>query len=534
MTAPADLVLTNAEVHTLAPAGGPYPDGPGDETHEAVAVRDGRVVAVGRAYDVEFLAGAGTEVRDCGGRVVLPGFVDAHTHLEHTGAYVVHADLSDAASVDDAVDALAAHAESTDDEWVQGRGWDESDWPADRYLRRADLDRVSEDRPVLATRVDGHLAALNSVALERVRDALPDDDVHTEDSEASEDASGSRTQSGDGDPTGVVVEDAVEAVREEIGGDVDSARRLFEAGRDRAHELGVTAVHDMVRDSHAPRVARDLAAAGDLDLRYRVNYWSDHLDAVLETGLRTGSGGEFVTVGGVKSFTDGSFGGRTAKVTEPYADGEGTGQWVVDPDEYRDLVARVDDAGLQMVTHAIGDAAVHEVVETYDDTGDQGGARHRIEHVEFHDDAHLETMAEAGTVASVQPNFHQWAQPGGLYDARLGEDRRRRTNRFRGLHDAGVPLAFGSDSMPMGPLLGVHHAVNAPAERQRLSVTEALRAYTYGGAYAAFEEDRMGSVRAGNVADLVVLDDSPWEREDEISDVDVAATVVGGEVVYEA
>jgi predicted amidohydrolase YtcJ len=515
MTDAADLVLTNAEVHTLAEP---------DAVQEAVAVRDGRVVAVGREYDVEFRAGVDTEVVDCGGRVVLPGFVDAHTHLESTGQYVVHADLSEADSVDAAVRALRADAEESADEWLQGFGWDESDWPAGRYLRMADLDEVSDDRPVVAYRVDMHVAALNSVAFDRVRPDLPDDDVLT----------------GDGAPTGVVVEDAVSVVRDAIGRDRAATRDLVTAARDRAHRLGVTAVHDKVRHSHAPRVYRDLAAAGNLDLRVRVDYWSDHLDAVVEAGLRTDAGGEMVQTGAIKSFTDGSLGGRTAKLYEPYADvdpdgrdDDGRGKWVVDPRELRDVVERADDHGLQLTVHAIGDEAVAETVEAFETTTDPGGARHRVEHVELHDDDVMERMAEAGIVASCQPNFLQWAEEGGLYETRLGRERTDRSNRYRDLLDAGVPLAFGSDSMPMGPLLGVHHAVNAESDHQRLSVTEALRAYTKGAAYAGRDEDRMGTVEVGKVGDFAVLESSPWESEASIADIDVAMTVVGGDVVYD-
>jgi len=525
MTAAADLVLTNAEVHTLAaPPGSPYGDGPGDEVHEAVAVRDGRVVGLGRGYDVAFRAGVDTTVVDCEGRVVLPGFVDAHTHLESTGQYLVHGDCSDAGSVDDAVAALRKEAETTDEGWIQGFGWDESDWPAGRYLRTGDLDRVSEERPVVAYRVDMHVAALNSVALERVREDLPDDDVELE----------------DGAPTGVVVEDAVEAVRAAVGRDRAATRELVTAARDRAQALGVTAVHDKVRRSHAPRVYRDLAAAGALGLRVRVDYWSDHLDAVVETGLRTNAGGPMVRTGAVKSFTDGSLGGHTAKLTDPYADVDpdaredgGRGKWVVPPEQLRELAARADGEDLQLTVHAIGDEAVAETVAALEATGDPGAARHRVEHVELHDDDVLARMADAGIVASCQPNFLRWAREGGLYEARLGRARTDRSNRYRDLLDAGVPLAFGSDSMPMGPLAGVHHAVNAPADAQRLSVTEALRAYTLGAAYAGHDDDRTGTVEAGKLADLVVLEASPWENEGAIDEIDVAMTVVGGDVVYD-
>ena len=517
MTAPADRIFTNAEVHTL---------GDPDEVAEAVAVRDGEIVRVADAYEVEFLEGVDTEVVDLGGRVLLPGFVDAHTHLQHLGARLVNADLSAADSPADSVVLLGESGEARpDDEWVLGFGYDESAWDESRYLTREDLDAVSGERPVAAFREDMHTAAVNSVALDRHADAMPDEDVRTE----------------GGEPTGVIVEEAVDVVYEAIEPDADQMRELLAAAQREAHRQGVTAVHDMVRQSRAPEVYRRMDLDGDLALRVRINYWSDHLDALEETGLRTNHGSEFVRVGGVKTFTDGSLGGRTAKLSEPYADEEDadggdnreTGQWVVPPEELRELVGEADDAGFQVTVHAIGDEAVDEVLAAYEATDEPGAARHRVEHAELADDEAVERFAETGVVASVQPNFLKWAREGGLYDDRLGTERRQRSNRFADLLEAGAPLAFGSDCMPLDPLFGVHQTVNAPAERQRLSVTEALRAYTRGAAYAGFDEDRLGTVAVGKKADLVALDRSPWDHPDEIEDIDVALTVVDGDVVYD-
>ena len=519
MTERADLLLRGGEVHTLTPE---------DETAEAVAVRDGEIVRVADDYEVGFLEGVDTRVVDLDGRVLLPGFVDAHTHMESSGRRLVHADLSGASARDEALDRLDARARETDDEWVRGYGYDESDWPEEEYLTRDDLDAVTTDRPVVAYRVDLHTASLNAAALDRLREELAAANVRTE----------------DGRPTGVVVEDAVGAVRAATAAGVEETRRLVEAARDRAHELGVTGVHDLVRDSHAPRVYRDLAARDELNLRVRINYWADHLDAVLETGLRTNGGGETVRVGGIKTFTDGSIGARTAKLFESYRTTESTtGEWVVDPERLQSVVDRAHGAGLQVCTHAIGDRAIEAVLSAYETAMDDeanGDApsgvrdepRHRIEHVELATDEQIERMADAGVVASMQPNFLKWAGEGGLYDQRLGEERARGSNRLRDVRDAGVPLAFGSDCMPLDPLLGVHHAVSARDERQRLSVTEALRAYTSGAAYAGFDEDRLGTVTVGKHADLVVLEESPW-RVEAIDEVDVAMTIVDGRVVYE-
>ncbi|WP_226481026.1 amidohydrolase [Natrinema amylolyticum] len=534
MTAAADRLLVDAEVHALTDP---------DTVSEAVAIRDGEIVRLGRTSEVEFLAGVETDVIDCGGRVVLPGFVDAHTHMEQLGQHLVHADLSAADGPEECVRLLRERAErAADREWILGFGYDESEWTDGRStpLTRADLDRVSEDRPVVAMRVDLHTASLNGVALERLADELPEGDLRRE----------------NGEPTGVAVEDAAEAVRKRLTADREEMRKVLAAATEYAVERGVTGVHDKVRGSVAPRVYRELAADGDLPLRVRIDYWSDHLEALGDVGVGTNDGDERVQTGAIKSFSDGSIGSRTAKLAAPYADADGDGgdsdgsdgddggdgasdvdgergQWVVDPANLADLVERADDEGYQVCVHAIGDDAIEETLSTLEATADPGGSRHRIEHAELATDDHLERMAAAGIIASMQPNFHRWADEGGLYDRRLGPERRERTNRFRRVLEAGVPLAFGSDCMPLDPLLGIHHAVTAPTDAQRLSVTEALRAYTRGAAYAGFDDDRLGTLEPGKRGDLVVLEASPWERSDRIDEIDVAMTLVDGEIVLD-
>jgi len=508
MTAAADFLLTNAEVHTLARP---------DETHDAVAVRGGRIARVGDAYELDFLTGVDTRVVDCDGRVVLPGFIDAHTHLELLGRKLVNADLSGAGSRAVALDRLRDQADAVDDgDPVVGFGYDETEWGETDYLTHADLDAVDAVGPVVAIREDLHVASLDSTALERFGDDLPESDVRRE----------------RGEPTGVVVEGAAEGVLDALAPAPEGATAALRAAQRYANERGVTGVHDMVRRSHAPRVYRDLNADDELTVRVRLNYWADHLDALVETGLRTNHGGGRVRVGAIKTFTDGSLGGRTAKLSEPYADAPGErGEWAVPPTEFHDLLDSAVRSGFQVAAHAIGDAAVDDVVDAFA-SRTPTDARHRVEHAELASDAAIDRMAAAGVVASVQPNFHRWAGKDGLYADRLG-DRRTGTNRLGRLADAGVRLAFGSDCMPLDPLVGVHHAVNAPTADQRLGVTGALRAYTIGSAYAGFDEDRLGTIEPGKCADLVVLDGSPWERPESIRDIGVTLTVVDGEVVYD-
>lgn len=502
--APADLLLTNGTVHPLD----------GSDPVEAVAVRNGEIVRRGDSWEVGFFEGVDTRVIDLDGRHLLPGFVDAHTHLEVVGRYELEADLSGAASPAACLDRLAAACDRRDG-WVLGYGYDESRWGGD-YLTRDQLDTISTDRPVVAFREDLHLASVNGVVLDRFGDELPEIDVRT----------------AGGEPTGVLVEGALEVLREQTRADPERMAEYLRAAQDRAVQRGVTAVHEMVRHSQAPRVYRELDRAGELDIRVRLNYWRDHLEAVLETGLRTNHGSDRVEVGGIKTFVDGSIGGRTARLSEPYADGDdgdARGDWVLEPAELEELVARVDDAGLQMTTHAIGDAAIEATLDAYEGTT---GDRHRIEHAEVLTDELIDRLADAGVVVSAQPNFHKWAREGGLYADRLGDRRRRETNRFGTLLDHGADLAFGSDCMPMDPLFGIAQAVDGPTPAQSVSVTEAVRAYTAGGAYAGFAEDRAGTIERGKRGDFVALEGSPWELE-EIETIEVGLTVVDGEVVYD-
>ena len=505
--APADLLLTNGTVHPL--------DGSG--AVEAVAVRDGEIIERGDAWEVDFREDVDTRVVDLDGRHLLPGFIDAHTHMEVVGRHELEADCSAADTPAACLDRLA-DARDRRTGWVLGYGYDESRWESG-YLTRDQLDTVSTDRPVVAFREDLHLASVNSVVLDQYAEAMPEEDIHR----------------ADGEPTGVLVEEALEVIREATRADPDRMRAYLRAAQATAVEQGITAVHEMVRHSEAPRVYRELDQAGELAVRVRLNYWRDHLDAVLETGLRTNHGSDRVQVGGIKTYTDGSIGGRTARLSEPYADvpgDEGRGDWVVPPAELRELVERVDDAGLQLTVHAIGDAAITATLDAYEAADTRAEGRHRIEHAEVLTDDLIDRLDGSGVVVSAQPNFLKWAREDGLYTDRLGDRRRRGSNRFGALADRDLTLAFGSDCMPLDPLFGVAQVVDAPTPPQSLSVTEALQAYTAGGAYAGFDEDRFGTIEVGTSADLVALEQSPWAADD-IAGIDVGMTVVDGEIVYD-
>lgn len=543
MTAPADLICKSGAIYQFGDDElGPEPDPDGT----ALAIRDGDVVRVGSDAQVGLLEGVETTLFDLDGSVVLPGFVDAHTHLAFLGQRQREADLGEAASREECLDLLRTRREETADGWVVGFGYDESTWESGTtagaggegdaadatYLTREDLDGISEDRPVAAFREDMHLASVNSVVLESHRDALPDAEVRT----------------ASGDPTGVIVEDAVGIIMDELRPESEGLRKDLLAAQAYAHRHGVTGVHDMVTLVTA-RAYRDLELAGELSLRVRLNYYDDHLDGVREAGLATDHGSNFVEMGAIKAFMDGSIGGRTARVSEPYRDGDsqgdgtetatdatatdddGYGEWVTTPAELADLADEVEAAGLQLAVHAIGDLAIEAAVYVLDG---RAGGPHRIEHAEILPETVFERLVDSDSVVSGQPNFLKWARDGGLYDERLGTDRRKESNRFGDLAGAGVPLAFGSDCMPLGPLFGIEQVVTAPAAGQQLSVTEALDGYTRGAAQAPTASEEFGTLEVGTAADIVVLGDSPWAvADDDIGAIEVEATIVDGNLVYD-
>lgn len=522
-TNPSELLLEGGEVHL-------FDD---DRTRtDSVLFRGERVAAVGDAGAVREEATDPTVVQ-LDGRTVLPGFNDAHTHLISVGIDELETDLGDADSRANGLARLGENATSTEPgEWVLGFNYDESTWPPDErsLLTRSDLDRVSTEHPIAAKRVDGHAVSVNSLALERIDLTGVEGDVRTDE---------------DGRPTGVLVENAVGRVRRETFPDAAKARRALDLAIQRAHALGITSVQNMssltVPTDGGNPVQRAFFSAwrdGDLDLRVTFYGHADHAASLADLSVVRGFGDAFLRIGGTKVFADGSLGAYTAKLSEPYVDDPDTrGQWVNRPDELEAVFRVSAGADQQLATHALGDDAIDAVVDRYEailPDYNVEDPRPRIEHVELATDGAIQRMADRGIVASMQPNFLKWNDEGGVYETRLGADARATNNRFRAMIDAGVPLAFGSDTMPMGPLFGIHHAVNTPFEAQRLTVDESVAAYTRGAAYAEAAEDWKGSLEPGMIADAVVLDGDPFEQPDRIAEMGIDVTVLGGEIVYRA
>ena len=506
----ADLVLLGGQVRTMDP------DRP---RARAIAFGGGRILAVGTDAQAEGWAGRHTEIIDLGGRIVLPGFVDAHAHLMESAARVSNLQLGGAASLATATGILRKGASRAKaGEWVVGDDWDESRWPEARYPTRLDLDRVSTTLPVAAVRVDRHMASVNTAALNRLR--IPAGTRGLE-----RDASGASA--------GVLKEEAYKRMRDALAPTAERLAANFARVARRALSLGITSLHDVVGE-RAIRAYQIVKARGRLPLRVSLMPRSSLLPHLAATGLTRGFGDEWLRLGAIKVFADGSLGARTAALFDAYSDApRETGMLIHPPRELKRLLADIHAAGFQAAVHAIGDRAVALVIEAIEAVAPRKGPRHRIEHAELPHPEHVRRMARLGIVAVGQPNFvGQWSLPGGMYGARLGRARASRNNPFRELVDARVPLAFGSDGMPYGPLEGIHWAVNAPFEAQRLTVDEAVAAYTRGGAWAGFEEGEKGALTPGTLGDAVVLDGDAWREPERILGMRVAMTVVGGRIVY--
>ena len=528
------LIIHNAKIYTVDPA---------QPWAEALACAHGRVVAVGTNAAVLPLAGPATQRLDAGGRLVLPGLTDAHVHFL---AYAVRQQqvnlfgMTDFAEVRERVQQAVAQAKPG--QWVQGYGWDENMWQSQPDPDW--LNQVAPTTPVALARVDMHTWWVNQTALDLagINRATPDPPQSRIEREAS------------GRPTGLLREwNAIRLVEQVIPEPAEaSLHGWLKQTIGQAHQLGLTAIHDqrVEREGRQSwRLWQALEREGELRLRVHANLAADYLAEVTTLGLQPGFGSERLWLGHLKAFADGTLGSRTAHMLAPF-EGEpnNTGLVVTSTAELADLAARANAAGFSLSVHAIGDRAVREVIDVMSEfpadlTPDRGRLPHRLEHVQVIHPADLPRLAAANIVASMQPVHLRldW-----LTADRLWGERARLTYAFRSLLDQGTRLAFGSDApvAPLNPMLGLHAAVTRQTGRgeptggwypaQRISLAEAIEAYTLGPAYLAGKQHRQGSLRPGKWADLIVLSQNLFEiAAEEIAETQVELTVFGGEVVYE-
>ncbi|HXF94890.1 MAG TPA: amidohydrolase [Gemmatimonadales bacterium] len=531
--APADLIVTDARIYTA------------DQTRptaEALAVREGRILFVGSRRGAEALAGPRTERLELGGKTVVPGLVDAHAHLLGLGQALRRVSLVGTRSYEEVIARVAERARTArPGEWIQGRGWDQNDWPDTRFPTHDALSRAVPTNPVFLTRVDGHAALVNAKALELagVTPATPDPE------------GGRFIRDSAGNPTGVLI-DRAQAVVARVIPEPSAAeiREATLAAIAEANRWGLTGIHDAGVAPEVIEVYEALAREGRYNLRNYVMIRAD--DATLERFFRRGpqSGlfGGRLWIRAIKITADGALGSRGAALLEPYADDPGnTGLVTAPPERIRRVAVRALQTGFQLNVHAIGDRANRMVLDQFEAALAQvpvADHRFRIEHAQILHYQDIPRFARLDVIPSMQGS-HQTSD---MYwvPARLGWSRSQGAYAWRSLLNTGVVIPNGSDFPveAVNPLISFQAFVTRQDEHgfpaggwfpaERTTREEALLSMTLWPAYAAFMERETGSLSAGKYADFVVLDrDIMTCAPEDILGTSVLMTVLGGRVVYQ-
>lgn len=535
----ADLVLVNAKIWTV--------DAERPEV-EAAACWQGRILALGSTTDMRAFAGPKTVVVDARGRRVVPGFHDSHLHLLGSGLRINQVALKDAADAAEFGKRLAAFDKQLPPgRWMLGGDWDHDRAFAGRLPTTADIDQHVSDRPVFIRRYDGHMALVNTKALQMA--GITSD---TKDPSGGVIYRDPKTNQ----PTGLLRDNAMGLVDKLVPPPSDEeVTSGVAAALAEIRKNGITSAADMDGSDSATRrqlfrLYQRMSRAGQLTCRVELRWPIAEWEQLARMAVEADFGNDHLRVGGVKGFMDGSLGSSTAKMFEPYVNEPGsTGVYVTPRERMRALVDQADRAGLSVCVHAIGDEANATLLDIFADVGKANGTRDRrfrIEHAQHLRAADIARFAEVGVVASMQP-YHV-ADDGRWAEGRIGSERCATSYAFRALLDRGAKLAFGSDwsVAPLSPMLGIDAAVNRrtidgkhaggwfPA--QRISVAEAIAAYTLTSAYASHQDRDRGSVSLNKYADFAVLSRdilNPGER-DAIANTDVVMTITGGKVVHDA
>ena len=529
----ADTIITNAKVYTV------------EKDHpraEAVAILGERIVGVGSNAEIDAWRGPETKIVDARGHLLLPGFNDAHVHFVSGGQQLDSVDLKDAASAEEFAKGIAERAQQRPNEWIMGGDWDDQRWTPAQLPTRQMIDAVTPATPVFVNRYDGHMALANSAALRlaKVTSKTPDP------------PGGTIVRDAQGNPTGVLKDAAMNLVYKVIP-DLTHEQRAAAIKRALAHaaSLGVTSVQDMNPSYDDVRAYMEFAERGELTTRiYAAPLETDWKDQA-KVGIRRAFGSHYLRMGAVKGYADGSLGSTTAYFFEPYTDAPNTRGLLADEmhpiPAMRGRLMKADEAGLQLCIHAIGDNAISLILDIFTDVVKANGARDRrlrIEHSQHMAAKDFRRYAELGVIASVQP-YHA-IDDGRFAEKRIGPERIKRTYAFRTFLDNGVRLALGTDWFvaPLDPMQTLYAATtratldgknpNGWVPEQKLTVAEAVEAYTAGSAYAEFQEKDKGTIAAGKLADVVLLSDDIFSiRPEAIKDAKVDLSIVGGKVVFE-
>jgi predicted amidohydrolase YtcJ len=529
----ATLIITNAAVYTV------------DKQHpnaEAVAVIGDRIVAVGSRAEIDLWRNAQTKVIDAGNKLMLPGFNDAHVHFIQGGAQLDQVQLTEAADPEEFARRIAAQVKKTPkDEWVLGGRWDETKWPKPELPDKNLVDAVSGDTPVFVERYDGHEALANSTAMK-----LADVDAKT-----AEVPGGVVVRDASGNPTGIFKDAAMALIYKAIPPMTHEQRlRAARAALKHAASLGVTSVQHMNPEFADVAAYSELAEKGELMTRiYAVPMETEWRDQA-KVGIRHAWGSSYLRLGAVKGYADGSLGSRTAYMFEPFTDDPKNRGLLSDemhpPSAMRDRLMQADAAGLQLRVHAIGDRAISMILNIFADIEKEHGYQDRrfvIEHAQHMAQTDFERFAKLHVIASMQP-YHA-IDDGRWAEARLGHARTRYSYAWRSFLDHGVMLAFGTDwpVAPLDPMQGLYAAVTRATldgknpggwiPEEKITLPEAIEAYTMGAAFAEFQEREKGSITPGKLADMVILSDNIFDQKPEaVRNVKVKTTITGGKVVY--
>lgn len=529
----ADVIITNANVWTV------------DRNHptaQAVAILGDRIAAVGSSEEMDAWRGPQTRMIDAAGKLLLPGFDDAHVHFVPGGFQLDQVQLTDARTREEFVRRIAVQARKLrKGEWILGGDWDEQNWSPPELPAHDWIDAVTPDNPVFVERHDGHESLANALAMKLAGITAA----------TKSPAGGEIVRDAQGNPTGIFKDAAQGLFARAIPVPTQQARvRAVRRALDYAASLGVTSVQDMDPEYADIEAYSILQERGELTARIYAAPLETHWQDQAKIGIRHSFGSDLLRIGAVKGFADGSLGSTTAYFFEPYVDAPNTHGLLSDEMQpisgMRQRLTGADKAGLQICIHAIGDQAISIVLDIFQDIQKTNGVRDRrwrIEHAQHMAPKDFQRFSQLKVIASVQP-YHaiddgQWAEK------RIGPIRAKTTYAFRTFLDNGVHLAFGTDwtVAPLNPMLGLYAAVtratldgkhpNGWIPEQKITIQEAIEAYTMGSAYAEFEDKEKGSITPGKLADMVLVSDNILRIDPRaIRDAKVEMTMLGGKIVY--
>lgn len=510
-------------------------------TAEAIAVSRGRIIAVGSEADIESLITPQTKRIDLKGRRVLPGFIDNHTHFMSGGFQLQNLDLRDSEDEMQFAIRIRRRAEQYPGRWITGGDWDHDRWPGGNPPTRALIGQGTVNTPVFVSRYDGHMALANTYAL-RLAGITKD----TQDPPGGAIVRDPRS----GEPTGLLKDEAMSLVYRLIPD--PSEAEMLEAARlalAEARRYGLTGIQDMSTATDL-QVWQLLKSRGELTTRFYCRLPISETKHLIGAGIHVPFGDDWIKIGSLKAFADGSLGSSTALFFEPFTSDtttHGLASDIVLDGRFQSWATSADSAGLQISVHAIGDSANSLMLDLFEQitaNNRRWDRRFRIEHAQHIDPKDLGRFRKLNVIASVQP-YHA-IDDGRWAEKRIGYDRCKEAYPFRSFLDHGVRLCFGSDwtVAPLNPLLGIYAAVTRRTldgahpggwiPEQRITVEEAIRAYTLNNAYASFEENEKGSISVGKFADFVVLsEDILAITPERIESVKVDMTVLGGIIVHE-